>query len=325
MIVGCGRIAGGFNTSAADRMVLTHALAYRRHPRFDLVAVVDPDRERREDFARRWGPVAAFGELNEALEACGPIDVVSVCSPTETHIEVLRRLLGQPVRAVFAEKPLGGVPQQISDIVEAYEKAGKVLAVAFLRRWDKTLAELRNEIAAGAWGAPRAACVLYNRGVVNNGSHAIDLLHFLLGETLRIDTVLSSHLDGVPQDPSVSAVLRGSRGTEVHLVALDGRDFAAFEIQLAFAGGIISIEQGGLYVRLRHAKASEHFSGARVAELGESRATGYGTGLVEALSDVARAIETGSSPASCGASALEAIRITAALRDAALKERITHA
>ena len=38
LIVGCGKIAGGYNRGPSDTKILTHALAYLRHPEYELVA-----------------------------------------------------------------------------------------------------------------------------------------------------------------------------------------------------------------------------------------------------------------------------------------------
>ena len=40
---------------------------------------------------------------------------------------------------------------------------------------------LRDELAAGHWGEVRSVSATYNKGVLNNGGHLIDLLHLLLG------------------------------------------------------------------------------------------------------------------------------------------------
>src|SRR5262245_1114055 len=84
IVIGCGQIAGGYNRGPGDRLVLTHALAYRRHSAYELVACVDPNARVRNEFAARWAVPAAFASLDEAI-AAGNYDVASVCSPTGTQ------------------------------------------------------------------------------------------------------------------------------------------------------------------------------------------------------------------------------------------------
>lgn len=314
IVVGCGRIAGGLNRSGDDAMVLTHALAYRRNPSFTLVACVDPDARARAEFATRWSPERTYASLDEAFANGAAYDVASVCVPTAAHASTLDRLAELPVRAVFAEKPLGGDPAVARRIVEGYRRAGKILAVAYLRRWDPAMAALRAEIAEGKWGAWRGGAAFYSRGVVNNGSHAIDLLRFLTGEEFGIAAAMGARADGVPGDPSVDAVLAADGGQHVHLVACDGRDYSFFEMTLMFARGIVAIEEGGLRVVRRTVAESGHFPGVDVPGPGNGTSTGYGEAFLRALDDIAKCLDRGGQPQSSGASSLASIELAGALR-----------
>jgi len=317
IVLGCGRIAGGLNRSADDAMVLTHALAYRRNPHFALAACVDTDAQARAEFSTRWSPESTYASLDEAFANGAAYDVASVCVPTATHASMLDRLAELPVRAVFAEKPLGGDPAAARKIVERYRRIGKPLAVAYIRRWDPAMAALRAEIAEGKWGAWRGGAAFYGRGIVNNGSHAIDLLRFLTGEEFDVAAALGAREDGVPGDPSVDAVLVAGGGQHVHLVACDGRDYAFFEMKLAFARGVIEIEEGGLRVVRRTVVESEYFAGIDVPAAGNGISTGYGEAFVRALDDIADCLARGGEPRSSGASSLASIELACALRAAA--------
>jgi predicted dehydrogenase len=319
LVVGCGRIAGGFNATRDDAAALTHALAYLHNPRFELRGCVEPDAAVRAVFVERWGPVAAFATLEAALASDLVFDVASVCVPTALHLPVLEALVASEVRAVFAEKPLGGDANTARACVARYRAAGKPLAVAYLRRWDRTMAALRAEIVAGAWGAFRAASVFYGRGIVNNGSHAIDLLNFLVGQKLRLAAATGIRHDGVAGDPTVDAVLATQSGQCIHLVALDGRDCATFELTLAFEGGLVAIEEGGLYVSRRRVGPSRHFAGVDVPQASKREASHYGAAFVAALDDLADCLANGGTPASDGDSALDAIELACTIRAAAVE------
>lgn len=313
MIVGCGRVAGGYNRGPDDAFVLTHALAYRRHPRFDLVACVEPDDALRAQFMKTWNVPAGFATLEAALEGGAACDVVSVCSPTPTHVATLERLLHAPARAVFAEKPLGGDPARIAPLVSAYRAAGRALAVAFPRRWDDEVMALRAEIRSGDWGPLRTGVCLYGRGVVNNGSHHVDLLDMLFGETITVLAVTAARDDGVAGDPTIDAVLELGGGARIHLAGTDGRDHSLFELTLVFARGVVTLEQNGLTIRRRRAGMSPVFAGIRMAGEGEAKATGYGRAFLAALDDIERVLACGGEPLSNGDTALRAISLCADL------------
>ena len=83
LIVGCGRIAGGYNKGPTDTNVLTHALAYIRHQDYTLASCVEPNDSIRAAFMMKWNVPRGYSTLEEALaaECC---DIASVCGPTGT-------------------------------------------------------------------------------------------------------------------------------------------------------------------------------------------------------------------------------------------------
>lgn len=282
LVVGCGQIGGGFNASPADAMVLTHALAYVRHPQYELAACVDPDRNARESFMRKWGISSGYASLDEALRSSA-FSVASVCTPTVSHAATLRRLAESGIEAVFAEKPLGGEVREIREIARIYASKGVPVAVNFTRRFDPAMHRLRDRIAGGEFGELRAAAGWYVRGIVNNGSHLIDLAGFLAGRK-----PIAVHAGGpvryeIEGDPTVSALL-DLEGVPMHAVPGSG---SQFELELAFDMAVVTIEENGLSVRIRDIEPSPQFDGARIPGRGEWSKTEYGNAMLRALDELA--------------------------------------
>ena len=90
LIVGCGNIAGGFDEQGPTDHVLTHAGAYRRHPGFEVVACVEPNRGRRQAFMSHWGVAVGFPDMDSCLADGFHVDVASICLPTVHHAEALK-------------------------------------------------------------------------------------------------------------------------------------------------------------------------------------------------------------------------------------------
>ena len=311
LIVGCGRIAGGYNRGTDDAMVVTHALAYRRHPDYSIAACVDPHAEARVAFAKQWGIAKAYASIEEAL-AAESYDIVSVCSPTGTHLDALETLLTSDVRRVFAEKPLDGDVGRARNVADRYAASGRALAINFTRRWDEDMQRLRGEIAAGAWGTLGSIVGWYGRGILNNGSHMIDLAAFLTGRQMTVSFVGQCRDDGVSGDPTVDAILELD-GASFHLVGCDNRAYARFEMTLSFTGGVIEIVEGGLFVRGRKVQKSDVFAGTDIAGEGVRRATGYGTAMLRAL-DEFRDWQPSTSMTSAPESAISSIEIALDIR-----------
>ena len=177
LLVGCGNIAGGFDF---DQGILpsTHAGAYKYHSNFDLTACVDPDNARLKQFSVDWKVKYTFLNMKEVIDSGLDFDVVSICSPTQYHhsniCDVLN-LKSKP-KLIFCEKPLAKKYEEAIDIMRMCEQAGVLLVVNHTRRWDPKVIELRNFIATGELGEVRSVVGYYNKGILNNGSHMVDLL-----------------------------------------------------------------------------------------------------------------------------------------------------
>lgn len=304
LIVGCGNIAGGFDAKGGDK-AFTHAGAYRRHGGFQLAACVDPDVERREAFKERWGVERAFADLGEALDAADRYDVVSICSPTWQHAADLRAVLAARPRLVFCEKPMTGDLAEAAALVTAFRDASILMAVNHTRRWDPEVTAFREALRVNAWGKVRSAVGYYNKGILNNGSHMIDLLHYLLGP-LDIRAVDKAEIDFFEDDPTVPALLVSHDGVPVHLAIGSARDYALFELQLVTEKGVVAIEQGGFLWRERVALESPHFAGYRVVGEDARRVGGYGDAMLQAAVNIHDTLTKGCGLASTGESALAA-------------------
>ena len=312
LIIGCGNIAGGYDEAGNDQAIRSHAGAYRHDDRFRVVACIDPNEDRRRQFMTRWEVPAGFSDLAACRAAGGAYDVASVCVPTAHHLAVLLELLDMPLRAVLAEKPLTGDVAQSQHVVDAYGAARRPLVVNFLRRFDPVLAKLRSEIEVGDWGRLQSASAHYAKGIINCGSHAIDLLHYFLG-VLRPVSVSDAIYDYKPFDPTLSARLETRDGAPVRLLGCDSRMFFPFEVDLVMEKGRISLEDLGNRVRRRWVQPHPLFMSQSSLDDGVCIDTQLPMALANAVGDVYEHLTNGKPLVSDGVSALETEKVSGAL------------
>jgi scyllo-inositol 2-dehydrogenase (NAD+) len=112
--------------------------------RAEIVAVVDPQRR---EAAEALGPVAG---LDEALERC---DAVVLSAPTFAHRDLTVRA-AEAGKHVFCEKPMALSVAECDDMIGAAERAGVVLQIGFMRRFQPEFVEARRRIEAGDLGEP---------------------------------------------------------------------------------------------------------------------------------------------------------------------------
>jgi predicted dehydrogenase len=183
------------------------------------------------------------------------------------------------------------------------------------------VAQLKAEFAEGHWGALRSVSAVYNKGLLNNGSHMIDLLLALFGP-LHIVSVGQAADDFFSDDPTVDATLRTQQGLPVQLNVAHAQDYALFEMQIVTEKGVINMEDGGARWRLRHAKPSEKLAGYRFLNSGELVEPQGSYALTNAVANIFEALQNDAPLASTGSNALQAQTLCEHIKQIALAQAL---
>ena len=307
LIVGCGNIAGGFDmTRSLDLLPLSHAGAYSRHGGFRLGACVDPDYARRQAFAQHWGVDTHAGDLAVLDAVPGAFDVISICSPTSLHHEHLSQALAMSPRIIFCEKPLTLDVAAAARLVKECRALGIALVVNYSRRWDPAVAKLEYQLQSGRWGALRSVVGHYNKGILNNGGHMVDLLLRLVGP-LELVTTVCARFDFWESDPTVAALLTAAKGTvPVYLNPAHARDFAYFELEIVCQLGVVRMHSSGTGWQYRDAVPSPLFTGYRTLDAARQVDGHYLETMARAVDDIYAHLHSG---APVGSTGEEAIRV----------------
>ncbi len=137
-IIGCGMIT-------ARR----HAPEYTENPRSQVVALYDADQERARELAAGYG--AKVYSTVEELAAAPDVDAVSICSPNYTHAQYSIMAL-QAGKHVLCEKPMALELEDTRRMMEAAEKAGKILMIGHNQRLLPTHRKARELLHSGMIG-----------------------------------------------------------------------------------------------------------------------------------------------------------------------------
>lgn len=169
-----------------------HARVYADLPDVALVAVADPDAERRDAVARRYG-ARAYPD-HESLLAAEEADVVSVAVPTESHCAVTLAALESGAH-VLVEKPMADSVASAQTMIVAAEEAGRLLAVGHIERFNPVVIELKRRLAAGELGrivliharrlSPFPAYVRDVGVVMDLATHELDIICHLMDRPLN--------------------------------------------------------------------------------------------------------------------------------------------
>lgn len=111
-----------------------HAQKYAQAEGCELVAVVDPRPEAREQVAAEL-TTRAIADHRELL---GAVDAVSVVTPTPAHFGIARDFLGRGTH-VLVEKPITETPGQARELIELAARERRILQVGHLERFNAAI------------------------------------------------------------------------------------------------------------------------------------------------------------------------------------------
>ena len=141
---------GLLSTAAINRALLG---GVRAAEGVEVVAVASRSAERAEAYATEHGIGRAHGSY-DALLADPDVDAVYVPLPNSLHVPWSIRAL-EAGKHVLCEKPLTRHPEDAEAAFDAAERAGRVLAEAFMWRHHPQALRLRELLADGAVGQLR--------------------------------------------------------------------------------------------------------------------------------------------------------------------------
>ena len=194
-IIGCGSIAR-----------LRHAMEYSENPNTELTALYSTRAERAGAIASEYGG-KAYGSIEELLQS--DVDAVSVCTSNHTHASITIDAL-RAGKHVLCEKPMATTLEDCHKMIEAAEKYGKKLMIAFYQRLTEAHARAKQILDSGElgelitfttifghagpemWSADKGNHTWFFKkdaaafgAIADLGVHKIDLIRWLVGSEVE--------------------------------------------------------------------------------------------------------------------------------------------
>jgi myo-inositol 2-dehydrogenase/D-chiro-inositol 1-dehydrogenase len=221
-----------FGLLGAGRIGKVHARAITGNPDARLVAVADALAPAAEAIAKQVG---AEVRTVEAIEAAGDVDAVVICTPTDTHADLIERF-ARAGKAIFCEKPVDLDVGRVRACLAVVAETGTKLMVGFNRRFDPHFRAVHAAIAEGKIGkvemvnivsrdpgAPPVEYIRRSGGIFRDMTiHDFDMARWLLGEEPVLVSAVGSRLI----DPTLSqyedydtamVLLQTASGKQAHI------------------------------------------------------------------------------------------------------------
>lgn len=324
-IVGCGRIGTDTGAHGSSR-IRSHAAAYSTLPETELIALCDSDPERLVVAGERWEVEGLYPDLEQMLER-ERIDLLSICSSPPSHLPLLESAVAQSVPGVLLEKPVATSPEEAWKAVHVAESARTKVAVNYIRRFPDAYRQVASDISRGTLGRIQLVTILYTKGIVNNGTHALDLMRFIFGDPIHL--VVEHELSDSSLDPTLSFRMQFPQGFDAWFLGLAADAFNIFEVDILGVGGRVVFRDQGHLVDYYPAEDTRKKHGFRqLAQSCTSQPTELSRATEFAIQNLAQSVITGSDPACTlrdGAAALDlSVRAIGAIPEGEGPGKVTH-
>lgn len=181
-----------FGLLGAGRIGKVHARAIGSNQAARLVAVADAAEQAARDISDAYG---AEMRTIDQIEQASDIDAVVICTPTDTHADLIERF-ARAGKAIFCEKPIDLDVGRVEECLAVVEQTGAALMVGFNRRFDPHFMAVRKTIDEGAIGTvemvtitsrdpgpPPIDYIRRSGGIFRDMTiHDFDMARYLLGE-----------------------------------------------------------------------------------------------------------------------------------------------
>ncbi|HVL22183.1 MAG TPA: inositol 2-dehydrogenase [Amaricoccus sp.] len=193
-----------FAVLGAGRIGQVHGRAIAGNAGARIVAVADALPAAAEALAAQAG---AEVRTIDAIEDAQDVDAVVICTPTDTHADLIERF-ARAGKAIFCEKPVDLDVARVKACLKVVDETGAKLMVGFNRRFDPHFRAVKAAIDDGTVGAvemvtitsrdPGAPPVEYIKrsgGIFRDMTiHDFDMARWLLGEEPTVVAAFASSL-----------------------------------------------------------------------------------------------------------------------------------
>ncbi|MBM3253257.1 MAG: Gfo/Idh/MocA family oxidoreductase [Candidatus Omnitrophica bacterium] len=320
-IVGCGKIGGAYGEDSFAQKIPSHAIVYCKNPKIDFIAVADVNEKKLDAFQKKWGTKRLYTNHNLMLK-CEKIDILSICTPVDTHCDILKDSVNYGIKAIWCEKPISDDINKAEEMVDICRKKKIILAVNYFRRWSLSHLKVCEFIQDKKLGDIQQVICYYTKGILNNGSHLIDILNFFFGE---VEWVEGYHFikESAVDDPSLDARLWFKEGFSATLHAFNDNYFRIIEIDIIGTKGRICIKDSGNI--FEYYKLCKHPRVSNLRTLRFSNLTDFNNGLMQpmatALENLIQCLnDKEKQPLCSGTDALKTLKVVEAIKESFRKK-----
>lgn len=242
--VGCGNAAINLDNDPLKRHFYSHVKPLKKLSGLFVIHSAYDSSESALNFFCQETNASPLHSIDEFVKQ--DLDVLVVTTPTESHLDVIERIVLSKARVIVCEKPLGLSQREAENIVSVVRNANKKIYINYPRRYDIFYKSIYELIQNQDLGYLMSMVGYTDNSLLMNASHMIDLLLWFGGRPSQV----MGHIDvqNMPRvvhgrvDYGGYALIKHVAGCTSFLKAANvSRERHMFELDLHFSDGRVRL------------------------------------------------------------------------------------
>lgn len=228
IIIGFGDIAyydEFFHNS--NKGSISHYQTILKSKSFYLSAICDKKNKIENDLKKK--NIKFYSDYKNILKQ-EKADLIIISTPDKLHYRVLLEASKYYPKMVFCEKPMCLTLDEIKKINLIYKKKKILLQVNYSRRFLKEYQKIKKDIENKILGKMQIVQMYYSKGLIHNGSHAIDLALWFFGFPKKIFAYNSYKSLSYKNDFCSSIILNYNKKFNVEIIGIDIKGLGHIEM-----------------------------------------------------------------------------------------------
>lgn len=238
-IIGCGSIARA------------HAHGWTQCEQTELVALADITPEARDEFGNTFGvtPDKRYADFREMLDA-EKLDIVSVCLWHGQHAATVVAAAARRPKVILCEKPMATNLGEAEQMMIAAQRNKVKLAIGHQRRFLTGWVEGRRLVEEGAIGQPLHLWSTVADGLLNWGTHTIDMMRYIMGDPAATAVIgaVERHTDRYERalriEDACAGIIQFANGAQATIQSdMTPREQASINCTFYGTEGVLSVDE----------------------------------------------------------------------------------
>ncbi|AIK18317.1 Gfo/Idh/MocA family protein [Glaesserella parasuis] len=320
-VIGLGLIAYGIDKDPNRKIIWSHIKAYKSIENIRISSVCDVKKSLVDSIQKECDIPNGYTDYKEMLKS-NKFDIVSICTPIQTHFDIIKECIKNGVKVIFCEKTISYSLEESKEIVELCDKHNVIIAVNYIFRWDNLIQEIKGLLDSNAIGNIYSLVGYGATALHTSTSHLIDLLLYFSGSDIEyvvgdIQKDFVRNVHGI-SDVGGTGMIKFKSNSIGFIKGTSSSPMKyMFELDILGENGRIRLYNNGSSYDLYKFSSSENSSGSKYEHLDlvySKHNTTPNERMIDAILSLIEGIETGKQPVSNIKTAIESIEVIESIK-----------